>query len=96
MNKCSACGYSGIAPLHKHHVNGRKKSSEVIYLCPTCHAETHQAILIIDNQASRLAMKEIELLEQKRFVSHKERQAILSRHGYTPFFDGEEEWINQQ
>ncbi len=37
--KCSKCGWQG--PIHKHHIHGRKKSSDTIDLCPNCHALEH-------------------------------------------------------
>ena len=89
MQKCTACGYSGIAPLHQHHVSGRKVSDETVLLCPNCHAENHQAILLISNEASRKAQLEFDRIEAVRFLSHRERMSILKRFEYEPRFDGE-------
>lgn len=38
--KCERCGYKGVA-LDRHHIHGRKVSSETIVLCANCHREVH-------------------------------------------------------
>lgn len=89
QKKCVACGYSGISPLHKHHVRGRRISDEVVYLCPNCHGEEHQSILLVDNLASRRILQIWQELEKKRFVSTHEKLIMLERSEYKPVFDGE-------
>jgi hypothetical protein len=88
-SKCSVCGTSNGGVLHQHHTKGRKVSDETITLCPNCHYFNHASALLVDNEASRLARAEIG----SRLVSAEQYQAILDKHGYKPFFDGEEEWI---
>jgi hypothetical protein len=41
-DKCSVCGYSGVA-LDKHHIDGRKNSDITVFLCSNCHRELHSA-----------------------------------------------------
>jgi len=39
-SNCKLCGYEGIA-IDEHHIHGRKKSRETIYICANCHREIH-------------------------------------------------------
>ena len=38
--RCMRCGYKGVA-LDRHHIHGKKNSSETIVLCANCHREVH-------------------------------------------------------
>lgn len=83
--KCVSCGESNYGCLELHH--WEENSDETIPLCPNCHALLHRGILVIDNQSSREALAEINVIE--RFVGIKEIFSILEKHNYEPYFDGE-------